>query len=521
MVSFPNYTLNFTNAGTTYSTFLTGIRGNNIVGSYVNATGAQQGLLYDLQLGSWTNIDFPSATNTTPYGLSFGSYAGGMDIVGSYKLSGQMTDHGFLLDTSAPAGSQWTIVDYPSATNTIPHSTFGGLVVGNWDVLPSGNPDYQSYPIAGNAFIYDIATTTFTNNDKPGALSTTAYGIWNGMIAGGYADTPAAQGIQPVHGYIYDMSTQDWHTYDHPGAVITHFDGITGGNAPGEFTLIGDWLGASGPSGSPEHAFILHVQDWVAVDWTDFSILTSSVTSGNSIYGDTAIGVYLTDPSSGINGYVATIPCFASGTRITTPSGRVAVERLRPGMLVLTAAGRQVPIKWIGCRKVACRRHPNPASVQPVRVSASAFEDHVPARDLWLSPDHAVYADGVLIPVKYLIDGTAITQMACDEIIYWHVELPHHDVILAEGLPVETYLETGSRPAFINGGSVTALYPDFACRVWEAEGCAPLVVAGAELAAVRDRLAARRAGPAKRRRRWTEVGAISSPPVPAPSRRSA
>src|SRR2546423_6083280 len=116
MVSSPNYPLNFTNAGTTYSTFLTGIRGDNIVGSYVNATGAQQGLLYDLQLGSWTNIDFPSATNTTPYGLSFGSYAGGMDIVGSYKLSGQMTDHGFLLDTSAPAGSQWTIVDYPSAT---------------------------------------------------------------------------------------------------------------------------------------------------------------------------------------------------------------------------------------------------------------------------------------------------------------------------------------------------------------------------------------------------------------------
>ena len=41
-----------------------------------------------------------------------------MDIVGSYKLSGQMTDHGFLLDTSAPPGSQWTTLDYPDATNT-------------------------------------------------------------------------------------------------------------------------------------------------------------------------------------------------------------------------------------------------------------------------------------------------------------------------------------------------------------------------------------------------------------------
>lgn len=500
MASFPFNTLNFTNAGTTYSTFLTGIRGDNIVGSYVDATGAQQGLLYDLQAGSWTGIEFPTATNTTPYGLSFGTFAGGMDIVGSYKLSGELTDHGFLLDTSAAPASQWMTLDYPGATNTIPHSTYNGLVVGNWDVLPSANPDFQSYPIAGNAFIYDIATASFATNDKPGALSTTAYGIWSGMIAGGYADTPAVGDIQPTHGYIYDMSTQDWHTYDHPGAVITHFDGITGGDAPGAFTLIGDWLGASEPAGSPEHAFVLHVQDWIEADWTDFSIPNSATTSGNSAYGDTAIGVYTTDPSTGINGYVATIPCFASGTRIATPGGSVAVEHLRVGMLVLTAAGREVPIKWIGCRKVACRYHPDPGSVWPVRVSAGAFEDAVPARDLWLSPDHGVYAEGVLIPIKYLIDGTMIAQVVCDEITYWHVELPRHDVILANDLPVETYLETGDRSAFVNGGSVTSLHPDFASRVWEAEGCAPLVVTGAALAAVRDRLAARQLRPARRRR---------------------
>src|SRR4051794_37099643 len=176
MASFPSSTLNFTNAGTTYSTFLTGIRGGNLVGSYVDANGDQQGLLYDLQLGTWTGINFPTAANTTPYGLTAGSYAGGMDIVGSYKLPGESTDQGFLLDTSLLPASQWITLDYPGATNTIPHSTFNGLVVGNWDVFPNGNPDYQTYPIAGNAFIYDIATTTFTTNDKPGAISTTAYG---------------------------------------------------------------------------------------------------------------------------------------------------------------------------------------------------------------------------------------------------------------------------------------------------------------------------------------------------------
>jgi hypothetical protein len=415
-----------------------------------------------------------------------------MDIVGSYKLSGELTDRGFLLDTSAPSASQWTALDYPGATNTIPHSTYNGLVVGNWDVFPNANPDYQSYPLAGNAFIYNIATATFTANDKPGALSTTAYGIWNGMIAGGYDDSPASGGIQPVHGYIYDMSTQIWHTYDHPGAVITHFDGITGGDAPGAFTLIGDWLGVSEPSGSPEHAFILHVKDGIAVDWTDFSIPGSAVTSGNSVYGDTAIGIYLTDPSTGINGYVATIPCFASGTRIATPRGNVAVEHLRPGKLVLTGTGHAVPIKWLGHRTVSCQRHPDPASVWPVRVSAGAFDDRAPIRDLWLSPDHAVYADGILIPIKHLINGSTIVQVSRDEITYWHVELVRHDIILAEALPVESYLETGGRPAFVNGGSVVTLHPDFTSRVWEAEGCAPLVVTGVALATVRARLSARR-----------------------------
>jgi subtilase-type serine protease len=194
MPTFPSTTLNFTNQGTTYSTFLTGIRGDNIVGMYVDANNQDQGLLYDLQSGMWIPIDYPSAVSTVPYGPSFGSYAAGMDIVGSYKLTGEATDNGFLFDSSAAPGSQWTTLDYPDATNTIPHSTFNGLVVGNWDVSAIANPDFQTYPLAGNAFIYNISTATFTTNDKPGAISTTAYGIYDNMIAGGYADTPAAQG---------------------------------------------------------------------------------------------------------------------------------------------------------------------------------------------------------------------------------------------------------------------------------------------------------------------------------------
>ena len=51
--------------------------------------------------------------------------------------------------------------------------------------------------------------------------------------------------------------------------------------------------------------------------------------------------------------------CFAAGTRIRTPGGAVAVEALRPGDAVLTAAGRAVPVAWLGYRHLHCRRHPN------------------------------------------------------------------------------------------------------------------------------------------------------------------
>lgn len=187
-------------------------------------------------------------------------------------------------------------------------------------------------------------------------------------------------------------------------------------------------------------------------------------------------------------------PCFRSGTRIMTARGPVAVEALTIGDLVLTAGpgGDGIrPVRWIGRRLVDCVRHPEPSTVWPVRIQAGAFAPGVPVHDLWLSPDHAVYVDGVLIPVKHLVDGVVVTQESTDSVQYFHIELPQHDVLLAEGLPCESYLDTGDRSNFENGGNVIRLHPDFARGVWDAGGCAPLHVTGPvlsnTLAMLRDR----------------------------------
>jgi hypothetical protein len=192
-----------------------------------------------------------------------------------------------------------------------------------------------------------------------------------------------------------------------------------------------------------------------------------------------------------VNNDTVQLECFAAGTRIATADGPVAVEDLTIGHLVTTADGRAEPIVWIGSRAVNCERHPAPETVWPVRVRAGAFGENVPMRDLFLSPDHAVFVNGALVPVKLLVNGAGIARVKRASITYYHVELPAHDVILAEGLPVESYLDVGDRTNF-SDQDVTRLFPDFGAPVapdmavaWETRGAAPLVLTGEALRAAR------------------------------------
>ena len=216
---------------------------------------------------------------------------------------------------------------------------------------------------------------------------------------------------------------------------------------------------------------------------TDYSL---SMTA-NTI-ADTAGATFTTATSLGTLDAAQSAACFAAGTRLATSRGLVAVERLRAGDEVLCADGSRAPVIWRGHRRVDCRRHPRPHDVWPVRVRAEAFGAGVPTRDVLLSPDHAMFADGVLVPVRYLVNGRTIVQEPCRQITYWHVELPRHGVLLAEGLPAESYLDTGNRGAFVEGGDMPHLHADFALRVWAAEACAPLVLEGETLTGLRRRL---------------------------------
>jgi hypothetical protein len=192
------------------------------------------------------------------------------------------------------------------------------------------------------------------------------------------------------------------------------------------------------------------------------------------------------------NGVIITDnPCFAAGTRILTPTGEVAVEDLEVGDEVLTAREgfeSVAPIIWVGQRTIDLARHAMPEKVRPIRILAGAFGPGLPERDLVLSPDHALFIDGYLIEAKTLVNGvTVIVDKNIRHVTYHHIEMARHDVVLAEGLPAETYLESGNRMMFESNAAPMALHPDFVSLRRE-RACARLLVDGPVVVQARQRL---------------------------------
>jgi T5SS/PEP-CTERM-associated repeat protein len=198
------------------------------------------------------------------------------------------------------------------------------------------------------------------------------------------------------------------------------------------------------------------------------------------------------DGGSGTDIFLSNAPCYCRGTLILTELGERAVEDLQIGDRLATRAGLR-PIKWVGRRSYDPRFIRGQKSVLPVVISAGALAHGVPARDLWVSPEHALYLDGVLVPARLLINGMTITQVeAVDRLEYFHIELDSHDVILAEGAPAETYIECDNRLMFHNAAEHAELYPDALTNT--GQFCAPRIEDGAAaLAAIHARLLARAA----------------------------
>jgi hypothetical protein len=135
------------------------------------------------------------------------------------------------------------------------------------------------------------------------------------------------------------------------------------------------------------------------------------------------------------------------------------VETLAIGDLVLTVEGEARPIRWMG-RQTVSTRFADPLRVLPIRIQAHALGENIPARDLLLSPDHAILVQGVLVQAGALVNGVTITREARvpERFTYHHVELADHSLILAENTPAETFVDNVDRLGFDNWAEHEALY---------------------------------------------------------------
>ena len=273
-------------------------------------------------------------------------------------------------------------------------------------------------------------SVTFTTSDTPTSgsqyLVTGVTGAINGSSITGLG-APGTQVYAATVNNILDTSVSPAYGY------ISSGGGVTFSTADGSTYSFAHEPSYTDPMGTTPETF------WVRQ--TDPSL---------SIQSDTPTAYTTSAPISA---------CFTPNTLISTPTGSTPVQDLHIGDLILNHAGDSVTVKWIGAQRF------HPAFGQehlPVRISAGALGNNLPLRDLYVSPGHALYIDHcLLIDAKALVNGTTITQVTQWEgdVEYFHIETEHHEIILAEGTPAETFMDNVSRTCFNNYSEYESLYP--------------------------------------------------------------
>lgn len=168
---------------------------------------------------------------------------------------------------------------------------------------------------------------------------------------------------------------------------------------------------------------------------------------------------------------MVTPTCFARGTFITTRDSDVAIENLVPGDQVLTATGGWQPVRWIGQRTIDLAGQPECATrhVQPILIAAGALGAQFPYRDLVVSACHSIVIGTTYIPAGNMVNGVSITTLpSLDSVTYYHVEFDHPEVVFANGLPAESFVDVGNRHAFDSAVGTPAAPPRVGLRAEDA-----------------------------------------------------
>lgn len=203
------------------------------------------------------------------------------------------------------------------------------------------------------------------------------------------------------------------------------------------------------------------VQDGIVISFVSFDSVVSPTTGPaagldsdqiGSTGNDTNASVQLDNNGDWTTGGLneGTIPCFLAGTKISTKRGEVPVENLRPGDMVMVRDGGFAPIRWIGSVSVDASGAWKDLNA-PIKIPRGAMGRNMPARDLYVSPNHRIWmqdaayevyftAREVLIPAKHLVGWKGITQVSyVPNPEYFHLLFDTHQIILSDGMLTESF----------------------------------------------------------------------------------
>ncbi|MDY7025638.1 MAG: Hint domain-containing protein [Pseudomonadota bacterium] len=318
-------------------------------------------------------------------------------------------------DVEGGLGNDIITVDYTSATNDRDDQIFGDegdddiTVIAGDDVEIKGNAGSDTITIEGGTSTQRVNGGT-ADREEDGAGASTDFFVINGESNTVFID--------------------DW-----------HWDGE--GSADDQLIIDGETIDMA-----KLFAGEIGGMDSVA-----------SIENGNTIgVGGAEVSITTTDGSV-IGLDHATVTCYVEGTQIETPTGDVSVETLAIGDEVTTAEGKIAAIKWMGYRQISATFAKNNVSAQPVLITAGALGNGLPTADLRVSPDHAMFIDGVLVHAEALVNGATIVRKAIDSTFtYFHLELEQHDLVLANGAAAETFVDADVRGRFDNAAEYEALY---------------------------------------------------------------
>jgi len=148
------------------------------------------------------------------------------------------------------------------------------------------------------------------------------------------------------------------------------------------------------------------------------------------------------------------VPCFVAGTLIETQEGKMPVEVLEAGDMILTRDQGYQPLRWIGQREVDAT-----GKMAPVEIAANTFGTHSllrvsPLHRILLQDEMAELLFGeseVLVAAKELVNDKTVRVREGGTVTYVHLLFDKHQIVVSNGLESESFLP---------GGQITNLFEE-------------------------------------------------------------